>query len=87
MHLWSAKIIVLYLTTRTLAPAWDKYNVIPFVLRKPSEVYKEFLNEQSRKSLRTHRSFMSVHQPDYEDSWCERLLGDEGQTARDFDLL
>ena len=79
--------LVLILVTRTLHPAWDKYKVMQFALRNPTEVYREFLNKHSRKSLRSYRLSISARRPDFVDSWFERLLGDEGQTAHDFDLL
>ena len=75
--------MVIFLANRTLKPAFQLHNILPLTERDYTEVYRDFLNPTDRTRITSSFS----PDPAIQSSWFNRLLGPEGQAARDFDLL
>jgi hypothetical protein len=84
------------LVSRAFRPAWARYGVKPLEARTEGDagdVYKALLPAARRRALlaafEQAEALLkdSTHAPWIHARWVERLLGPEGQAARDFELV
>jgi hypothetical protein len=74
------------LVDRAFSPAWEKYGLTRPADRDASEVYAEYLPPSVRARVEQALAQVSPHVADLQPTWKRRLLGTEGQSARDFGL-
>ncbi len=78
--------VAVILADRSLRPAWEKYGVEPFVDRDESQLLNKLLRPSTRQSLAEGLT-AAPNREGILTAWIDRLLGPEGQAARDFGLL
>ena len=76
------RLTVIFLANRTLKPAWNKYKITPLTERDYTQAYAEFLDPESVRIMKG-----AFRLPQTKSRWFHRLLGPEGQAARDFGFL
>jgi hypothetical protein len=80
------RLAAVKLVDRAFSPAWEKYGLTRPADRDASEVYAEYLPPSVRARVEQALAQVSPHDADLLPTWERRLLGPEGQSARDFGL-
>ncbi len=78
--------VAIILADRSLRPAWRKYGVVPLVDRDEYQLFNKLLRPSARRALAEGLT-TAPNRQSILTAWIDRLLGPEGQAARDFALL